>query len=352
MAVLRESHLDDAVKDGLLSREQADALRRRAEDAGTPTPLPAPFPTPDPLRATATAAAALVAAASAAWLLLVAWDRLGGEGGFAVAGAWAVLLANAARWLERRAFRAAGAIAAAGTVAMTGFAVHGLLAALGALADAHVDAPATLAGFLGSRMLPGIVAAIAAALVGLRAFGSPILAAVLVAAVWFGVMVGAPVVFGSAPTWTQRATLSALLGVVALGAGLALDGRTRRDVAFWLYLSGLVAFWGGLATSHSETRLALLLGAAVNASLVFVAILLRRRVFAIFGGVGLAGVLGRVADAELADPVVPFVFAAIALGLVAGAAVYHRRAPAWERAVSSRLPDPVRRLLLAAQRRS
>ena len=58
--------------------------------------------------------------------------------------------------------------------------------------------------------------------------------------------------FGAAPTWDQRGILSAVVGWLALSAGVALDRRTLRDHAGWLYLAGLVAFWGGL-TSMRQT---------------------------------------------------------------------------------------------------
>src|SRR5574337_1175688 len=266
---LQRRDLDRAVEDGVLSPEQADALwARAAGDARGGDAIPAPAA--DPVRAALVAGVGLVASGSAAWLL------------------------------ERRSFEDAAGVLAGVAVAMVAVAVHGLQHAFGLFPEAD-GAPQSLAALVGGHLFPAALAALAAAVVALRSFAAPILAAILVAVLWFAVMLAAPVVFGPTPTWGQRALLSALLGLVVLAAGVALDGRTRRDFSGWLYLSGRVAFWGGLTTYHAETEPALLLGAAVNAGLVAVSLLLHRRMFAVFGVVGIAGVLGRLAEEELDD---------------------------------------------------
>lgn len=139
--------------------------------------------------------------------------------------------------------------------------------------------------------------------------------------------------------------LGAVAGLAALGVGVAVDGRTRRDLAFWLYLAGLAAFWGGLTAYHRDSASSVALGALVNAALVLVALLLRRRTFAVFGGVGLAGVAGHLAANGLVDEVLPAVYAAIGLAVAAGALAYHRFEAGWSRALVSRFPEGLRRLL-------
>jgi hypothetical protein len=145
--------------------------------------------------------------------------------------------------------------------------------------------------------------------------------------------------------------LGAVAGLVALGMGLAVDGRTSRDHAFWLYLAGLVAFWGGLFVHHRDTPASLALGAIVNGALVTTALLLRRRLFAAFGAVGLAGLLGHLAADGLVEEVLPLAYAAIGLAVAAAALIYDRFEARWSAALLSRFPAGLRRFLPPAAAR-
>lgn len=342
--------LDEAVRDAVLSREQAERLWDRAHAPGAPTPAPEapPAPATDPRREAAAVAGSVAAVAFAVWLLLVAWDAVGPAGGFGVAALATGAFALAARALERRALRLGAALLAGVAVAAAPLAVHGLHGWIGYASGAAP--PGTIDAFVRGSAFPALVAGIVAGVVGLRAFSSPSVAAVLVGAVWFAAMLGAPVVFGPSPTWAQRALLSALTGVGAIAAGVFLDARTRRDYSFWLYLSGLVAFWGALVTVHADSVASQLVGAVLNLALVLAALPLRRPLFAVFGVVGLAGVLGHVAEAELEEAAVPFVVLAIAAASAGAAVAWRRLAPEWEALVAEKLPDPLRRLLPARRR--
>jgi hypothetical protein len=158
-------------------------------------------------------------------------------------------------------------------------------------------------------------------------------------------MTAAPVVFGGAPSPSQQALVSAFVGAVALLAGVAVDGRLRRDHARALYCTGLAALCGGVTTLPADTGFSLLAAFATYALLVAVGLVLRRRCFGAFGALGIAAGLARVAIDQLDDRVVPVSLVAIAAGLVVAAVLYDRLAPAWERALAAAIPAPARRLL-------
>ncbi|HEX9308685.1 MAG TPA: hypothetical protein VF894_14420 [Anaeromyxobacter sp.] len=341
--MLGRDELDRAVDDGVLSPAQADALWARAARGTATTDAPIPPPATDlgGWRGAAALVGSLAAAGCVAWLL-VAGDRLDGPGSLAVPVACGALAAAAARALERRALAASGVLAGL-AVAMVPAAASAAQRLLGLSSEG--EPPQSLSALVASPAFLRAVVAVVAAVVALRAFAAPILSAVVVGAVWFAVQVAAPLVFGPAPTWSQHALLSALLGLGALGAGVALDRRTRRDHAGWLYFAGLVAFWGGLTTVHTDSVLSLLLGAAVNLALVGAAVALRRRLFAVFGAIGVAAVFGHVAEATLADALLPYAIGAIGIAVAGGALGYVRLAPLVERAAPALLPAPLRRLL-------
>jgi hypothetical protein len=241
-----------------------------------------------------------------------------------------------------KAGAAAGGALAVTAVVLAGLAVHALQRALGI---GHAGAPTDLGDWFVSHELAPLAASAVTCALALRALRLPGLAAVLVAIAWFAAMTAAPAIFGSAPTWSQRALLSALVGVLALGTAFGLDRRTRRDYAFWLYLAGLVAFWGGLTTYHEGRGLSPVLDGLVNGWLIAAGLLIRRRVLAVFGAIGLAAAAGRAAQAQLVPDALSVAFAGIVLGLVAGAFLYVRLETRGRRALTGRLPAGLRGVL-------
>lgn len=99
--------------------------------------------------------------------------------------------------------------------------------------------------------------------------------------------------FGGA-AWELRKTLTLVFGLLMLLAAFFVDLRSRhgKDYAYWLYLFGLLTFCGALSMMGSGKLSGKLMYLAINFGLVFIGAVLGRRVFAVFGGIGIALVLG------------------------------------------------------------
>jgi hypothetical protein len=344
---IRRDDLDAAAHAGVISAAQADALWTTLSVQATAS-APAPAQRAGSgLRDAAILAAAVVTAAPAAWLLFAAWERWGAAPAVGVAGAVAAIFLGGAR-AHRRGAPGAPVLVTAALVLLP-LAVHAAEHWLGYAVDAT---PATeLGDWLLGHHVPVIAATAASAAIALRVVGAPILSALLVAVSWFAAMDAAPAIFGPAPTWTQHALLSAVVGLLALGTGFALDGRTRRDHAGWLYLAGLVALWGGLTTSQAASRTSVVLYVVVQLWLLATALLVRRRAFAILGVIGLAGATGHAAEAALVPEALPAVLAAIAAAVVGGALLWLRFETRANQVLVAALPPSVRRLLPPGRRR-
>ena len=66
-----------------------------------------------------------------------------------------------------------------------------------------------------------------------------------------------PIVFGKNEySWDERKWVSMLFGLAMILAAYFWDlrARVRQDFAFWGYLFGLFAFWGGLSLMDSAAK--------------------------------------------------------------------------------------------------
>jgi hypothetical protein len=125
-----------------------------------------------------------------------------------------------------------------------------------------------------------------------------------------------------------------------------LRSRQGRDYAFWLYLFGVLTFWGGLTSMNSNSELGKFFYFSISLLLIAVGATLSRRVFAVFGGLGVAAYLGHLSHTLFKDSMLfPVALTVIGLALIAAGVVWQRREMAIGTWLRSFLPEPVRELV-------
>ena len=159
----------------------------------------------------------------------------------------------------------------------------------------------------------------------------------------------APFLFGEADsTWELRKLVSLWFGLLIALLAFWVDIRTRhdKDFAFWLYLFGIIAFWGGLSMMHSDSELNKFIYLCINLVMIVVGAMLSRRVFAVFGGLGAAGYLGHLAYDVFKDSMMfPFVLTIIGLGVIYLGVVWQRHEEEISKRLRGLLPLPMRELI-------
>jgi hypothetical protein len=113
--------------------------------------------------------------------------------------------------------------------------------------------------------------------------------------------------------------MAVLVGTVGLIFGYVFDRALNRpdrseDFAFWCYLFGLIAFWGGLTSMNSDSEIGRLVYCGVNIGLIALSLYLRRSMFLVFGAIGVFAYLGHLAY-EVFQESVLFPFVLVLLGL-------------------------------------
>lgn len=153
--------------------------------------------------------------------------------------------------------------------------------------------------------------------------------------------------------WELRLRITLAYGLIMLLAAFIVDLRSRhsKDYAFWLYVFGMMTFWGALSSMGSGELWGKLIYLAINILLIFVGGALSRRVFAVFGGLGTALVLGNLSWGYFKDS---FAFVVVltlgGFALIAAGIWWSKHEAAISQRLRSWLPNDLRELLEARQR--
>ncbi|MGH9392922.1 MAG: hypothetical protein ACRD1E_02045 [Terriglobales bacterium] len=295
---LAPEELIQAVADGVITAGQAQQLAAwqsgRGGAAATAAAIPS-SPRFDLLHLLYYGGAVLVLGAMS-WWMNRAINNLSGWGIFALALGYALLFALLGLGLRSR-FATPGGLFYFLAVAMTPLALYGLERQWGwAQSPLHgygrIYQPPPLT-FVHSVFLAGVTLAVALlAVVWTRV---PLLLAEV--AVAFGCLCISVAIWwqhGSPHTRAYECT-SVGAGLALLLAGWWVDRRTPEDFGFWLYLFGVVWFWGGLIALPETGEGAKLAFFLINLALINASLLLQRKVFLIFGALGCATYFGHLA---------------------------------------------------------
>lgn len=192
---------------------------------------------------------------------------------------------------------------------------------------------------IGGPWVPAKAATLLASALVLRFVRFPVLVALVAASGWLLALDLVPLLLGPAASdWGELdQAISVGFGLITLVISFVVDRRTKNGFAFWGYLFGLLAFWGGLTAMDARSEWSRFGYFLINVGLIGVSILLQRRVFLVFGALGAYGYLGYLSYDLFADSLW-FTFALTALGasLIAGGVFYQRHRERIERTVRSR----------------
>ncbi len=191
------------------------------------------------------------------------------------------------------------------------------------------------------------IAAIVAGTVALRFYRFPFIVSIIAVALWFMSMDLAPWIIGpSELDWETRRKVSVWFGLGVIIVAWIVDYRRYAgDFAFWLHLFGLVIFWGAITATESSSEMSKALYCLLNIGLLLVAIILMRRVYAVFGTLGISAYLGHLANVVFKNSLLfPFALSLIGVAVIAIGLVYHRRQNAISAWLTAHLPAAIIRL--------
>jgi hypothetical protein len=334
--------LDAAVAKSILSPEQAHRLWDFLGEAGQDTPG---FRFAHVLYYLG----GMVAIGAMTLFMTQGWERFGGTGIFVIAVAYCIGALALTAYLIRRGHPIPAGLTGALAVALVPLAVYGGQAMLGFW-------PETAMGYrdyhyrIDWRWLMMEFATLIAAAVMLQRLRLPFMTMPVAVTLWYMSMDIVPFLYGDAgrPDWELRKFVSLWFGLAMTLLAFWVDIRARKDkdYAFWLYLFGVLAFWGGLSSLNSDSELGKFFYLCINVGMIFTGAVLGRRVFAVFGGIGIAMYLGHLADRVFRDSMLfPLALSVIGLGVVGLGILWQKREDAIARRLRAWLPSEMRELI-------
>ena len=358
MALLRRSDLDGAVAAGILSPLQADAL---AAHFATVAPHAARHAAPDGARAGPRFTfvhvlyylGGMIAIGAMSLFMTLGWNSMGGWFGCVCAVFYAMLALALAHWFLARKLEIPAGIRATLAVVMVPLAIFAAQMALGywgedkPYRDFHV--------YIDWRWVIMELGTLAIGAILLWRYRFPFMLMPISVTLWYMSMDFAAFLLQTqdAPydyDWELRKFVSLYFGLAMTLLAFWVDLRSRfsRDYAFWLYLFGVLTFWGGLSSMDSGSAWGKLAYCGINVAMILIGTVLGRRVFAVFGGLGVAFYLGDLSWHAFRDSLLfPFALSLLGLAIIALGVRWQRREAQWAASLRRFVPGPLRELIEA-----
>ncbi|BCS89335.1 DUF2157 domain-containing protein [Pseudodesulfovibrio sediminis] len=279
------------------------------------------------------------------------WDDLGGGSHLLIALLYALVFLSVGNRLWRKGQRIPGGILITAAVCMTPVAVWGFQEIIG-LWVCHKSG-IDLSEWMKAAKLFMYVATVITGLVALRFYRFPFITMPIACALWFMVEDIVPLIFYFDIIGGGSELISVWFGLAMVVGSFLIDRRTEEDFAFWGYLFGMIAFWGGLTNFYTDQYLhEMFFYCCINVGLMIVSVLLQRRIFVIFGSIGVLLYLGLLAD-RVSNDFLGFSIALSVIGLVVMflGFQYHKHKHFIEEKVIHALPEGVRNTLPQYRRR-
>lgn len=293
----------------------------------------------------------LIAISAMSLFVTLAWDSWSGLPMLVVALGYAVVgIALTHYFLYRRQLAIPAGLTITFAVAMTPLVIYSLQQMLGFWSGDYTVAE--YHRYIDWRWLFMELGTLVAAVVALWLYRLPFLLMIVAITLWYLQMDLVPFLFNDLDhTWELRKLTSVVAGMVYMLLAFWIDIRSgrKRDYAFWLYLVGVVTFWGGLTAMDSDSELGKFVYFCVNLLLLFFGALLVRRVFAVFASIGIALYFYHLADRVFQQSLLfPVALAALGLAIIFAGLYWQRHEQRIQTAVLKCMPAKLGELIQRA----
>lgn len=336
---ITRKHLDEAVGQDILSSEQAHKL---FEFLASHKGVGPSFDITHVLYYLG----GMIAIGAMTLFMTLGWEQFGGWGIVTIGVVYIAMALGLSGYFKARSLAIPAGICATLAVAVTPLVIYGLQVGLGVWPDDTVYRD--YHRHIKWHWLYLELGTLAMATIAAWLYRYPFMMLPIAATLWYLSMDLAAMLAGGYADFELRALVSMHFGLAMTLLAFWVDIRSQNkaDYAFWLYLFGVMTFWGGLTSQNSDSELAKLGYFAINLGMISVGVVLLRRVFVIFGALGACFYLGHLAHNVFENSwLFPFILTAVGLGIIALGVVWQRNEQQISKRLRAYLPKPLAQLL-------
>ncbi|MCT7982282.1 hypothetical protein NG796_03135 [Laspinema sp. A4] len=340
--------IDWAVSEGILSAEQAESLWNALQKRTSNRPQ-------FNFANVAYYFGAFIVLSGMSWFMSLAWEEFGGKGLVFLACLYAFLfvLAGKTLWFQQN-LKIPGGLLFTIAVCMTPLAIFGLLSQVESWPLPYLyDDYSTY--FVHEKVIFIIMelATILGALITLKFIKFPFLMTPITLAFGFlSIHVTALIIFyytGENWWYSQENWVFFWFGLIALMVAYWVDVKTsylEEDYAFWLYLFGLMSFWFSMTFMGIGYSWNPFIYLIINLGLILLSVLLHRRVFIVFGTLGISYLLYDLSYRTFQGSLLfPLTLMVLGLLVIYAGIQYQRNEAAIARLIVGNLPRTIRDIL-------
>lgn len=268
---------------------------------------------------------AMLMISACAWFLGDKWEALGSRGVFVTVLVYMGVSLGLGLWLRTRGYLVGGGLLVTVAVCLVPLLTYTVEEMLGLWPASRPGQYSEFYPRVHGSWIAMELATIGAAALALRFVPFGFLTAPMAWSFWFFSMDVAEWALGSDLTRQQRCSVSVGVGLLTMLVGYGLElARSREedvpyseDFAYWCYLFGLLAFWGGFTAMESGSEFGRILYCLLNVGLILLGVWLRRATFLVFGVLGVHIYLGHLAYEVFKESVLfPFALAVLGLSVI------------------------------------
>lgn len=290
----------------------------------------------------------LIAIGAMTVFMNLGWESFGGPGIVAISIVYAVIGLKVTNSFAAKNLVIPAGICAAFVVCLTPLAIYGFQQWLGVWPDESLYRD--YHRYIKWHWLYMELGTLAVGIIIGWKYKYPFLIMPIAVTLWYMTMDITAMISGGDADWELRKLVSLYLGLLMIGLAFWVDIRAHKkaDYAFWIYIFGVIAFWGGLSLQYSDSELSKFIYFCINLIMIGVGALLIRRVFVVFGAIGSACYLGYLAFDVFEDSwLFPIALTAVGLGIIYLGILWQKHEKTITKKSRSLLPAPLRELLEA-----
>lgn len=290
----------------------------------------------------------LLAIGAMTLFMTLGWQMYGGFGILFISLCYALLGVALCHTFADKGFKIPAGICATFVIALTPLAIYGLQVGMGWWPDnsTYQEYHSTIKWNWIFMELGTLIIGIIMAWI----YRYPFMIMPIAVTLWYMSMDFTAMLAGGNYNFELGALVSLYYGIAFMLIAFWVDIRSvdSADYAFWLYLFGVLTFWGGLTAQYSESELARFMYLVINLILILVGVILSRKVFVIFGALGTCCYIGHLAFQIFPDSYLfPFTLTLLGFAIIYLGIIWQKYEAKLTGSARTLLPKPLKDLLEA-----